>query len=240
MYVIQVAVQHKLADTPTANARYLMPHCEQLLAKKKTKVRLLTLHASLRPPPLTMICARRAGSVAQRLSTARCAQSHRVRAPRITPVRSCSRAYSSRPALTQWSPEEEQLRESVQRFAREVVQPKVKIMDERSELDKEVLKAMFGQGLMGVEIPTELGGAGMSFTSSVIAIEELAKIDPAVSVSTCLNFGHLTMALVSLDLSHGCSKHSCEYDHQEVGHSRATKGISSSSSDGNARIVLFV
>ena len=35
---------------------------------------------------------------------------------------------------------------------------------------------------MGVEIAEEHGGAGMSFMSAILMIEELAKIDPAVSV----------------------------------------------------------
>jgi short/branched chain acyl-CoA dehydrogenase len=35
---------------------------------------------------------------------------------------------------------------------------------------------------MGVEIPGEYGGAGASFTSAIVVIEELAKIDPSVSV----------------------------------------------------------
>lgn len=35
---------------------------------------------------------------------------------------------------------------------------------------------------MGIETSTEFGGSESSFTSAVIAIEELAKIDPAVSV----------------------------------------------------------
>jgi short/branched chain acyl-CoA dehydrogenase len=34
---------------------------------------------------------------------------------------------------------------------------------------------------MGIETEAELGGAGMSFTSALIAIEELAKVDPSVS-----------------------------------------------------------
>ena len=34
---------------------------------------------------------------------------------------------------------------------------------------------------MGIETSGELGGAGASFTSAVVAIEELAKIDPSVS-----------------------------------------------------------
>jgi len=35
---------------------------------------------------------------------------------------------------------------------------------------------------MGIETSEELGGAGASFTSAIIAIEELAKVDPSVSV----------------------------------------------------------
>lgn len=100
------------------------------------------------------------------------------------PQRTAARRYTTRQAITSWSADEVQLRDSVARFAREVIAPKVREMDEKSELDPEVLKACFGQGLMGVEVPTELGGAGMNFTSAIIAVEELAKVDPAVSVST--------------------------------------------------------
>jgi alkylation response protein AidB-like acyl-CoA dehydrogenase len=35
---------------------------------------------------------------------------------------------------------------------------------------------------MGIEIPEEYGGSGMNFTSAIIAIEELARVDPSVSV----------------------------------------------------------
>ncbi len=35
---------------------------------------------------------------------------------------------------------------------------------------------------MGIEIPSEYGGADTSFTTAIIAIEELAKVDPSVSV----------------------------------------------------------
>ena len=35
---------------------------------------------------------------------------------------------------------------------------------------------------MGIETSPEHGGAGGSFTSAIIAIEELAKVDPSVSV----------------------------------------------------------
>ena len=35
---------------------------------------------------------------------------------------------------------------------------------------------------MGIEIPSEFGGAEASFASAILTIEELAKIDPSVSV----------------------------------------------------------
>jgi len=35
---------------------------------------------------------------------------------------------------------------------------------------------------MGVETSAEHGGAGASFTSAIVVIEELAKVDPSVSV----------------------------------------------------------
>lgn len=36
--------------------------------------------------------------------------------------------------------------------------------------------------MMGIETSAELGGSESSFTSAIIAIEELAKVDPSVSV----------------------------------------------------------
>jgi alkylation response protein AidB-like acyl-CoA dehydrogenase len=41
---------------------------------------------------------------------------------------------------------------------------------------------MFALGLMGIEIPEEYDGAGGSFFMSLLAIEELARIDPAAAI----------------------------------------------------------
>jgi len=41
---------------------------------------------------------------------------------------------------------------------------------------------LFSNGLMGIEIDSDYGGTGSSFFSSIITVEELAKVDPAVSV----------------------------------------------------------
>ncbi|KIM60821.1 hypothetical protein SCLCIDRAFT_1216535 [Scleroderma citrinum Foug A] len=85
-------------------------------------------------------------------------------------------------SLDNFTEEEEMLRESVKRFATDIVAPKVREMDENESMDPMVIKGLFEQGLMGIETSAEHGGAESSFTSAIIAIEELAKVDPSVSV----------------------------------------------------------
>ena len=72
--------------------------------------------------------------------------------------------------------------ESVSKFAQEVILPKVRDMDEAENMDSAIVEQLFEQGLMGIEIPEEFGGAGMNFTAGIIGIEELARVDPSVSV----------------------------------------------------------
>ncbi|KAK4503879.1 hypothetical protein PRZ48_004794 [Zasmidium cellare] len=72
--------------------------------------------------------------------------------------------------------------DSVSRFANDVILPKVRDMDEAEKMDPTVVEQCFEQGLMSVEIPEKYGGAGMNFTSAIVGIEELAKVDPSVSV----------------------------------------------------------
>ena len=74
------------------------------------------------------------------------------------------------------------MQESASKFAQEVVAPKVRAMDEAEAMDPEIVERVFEQGLMGIEIPEEYGGSGMNFTAAIVGIEELAKVDPSVSV----------------------------------------------------------
>jgi len=71
---------------------------------------------------------------------------------------------------------------SVRRFARERLAPHVRAMDEAGVFRKDLLHEFFELGLMGIEIPEEHGGQGGSFFQAVLAIEELAKVDPSAAV----------------------------------------------------------
>ncbi|KAG5300636.1 acyl-CoA dehydrogenase [Histoplasma ohiense] len=84
--------------------------------------------------------------------------------------------------ITLLSETEAMMAESVAKFSQEQIGPKVREMDEAETMDPAIVEQLFEQGLMGVEIPEEYGGAGMNFTSAIVGIEELARVDPSVSV----------------------------------------------------------
>ena len=89
---------------------------------------------------------------------------------------------SKRPALTMWSEDEVAFREAVRDFAESEIKPHVTHMDEKAEMNQDIVKKLFEMGLMGIESPEQFGGAGSSFTMACIAIEELGRIDGSVSV----------------------------------------------------------
>jgi len=84
--------------------------------------------------------------------------------------------------LTQLSEEEVMFQASIRRFAAERLAPHVRAMDDAGIFRQELLAEMFDLGLMAVDVPEEYGGQGGSFFKAILAIEELAKVDPSASV----------------------------------------------------------
>jgi alkylation response protein AidB-like acyl-CoA dehydrogenase len=85
-------------------------------------------------------------------------------------------------ALTTLSEDELWLKSSVFKFASERIAPRVSAMDHEAKLERPLLDGLFELGLMGVEIPTEHGGAGMSFMQAILVVEALARVDASVAV----------------------------------------------------------
>ena len=84
--------------------------------------------------------------------------------------------------LTTLSEDEELFRSEIAKFAKSQIAPRVLEMDEAEHMDPDLIKQLFEMGLMGIEVPAELGGAGGTFFMAILAVEELAKVDPSVSV----------------------------------------------------------
>jgi len=84
--------------------------------------------------------------------------------------------------LTLLTEEEELFRQTVASFATEQVRPLAAEMDRNARLDESLVKQCFELGLMGIEIPEEYGGSGGTFFMSILAVEELSRVDPSVGV----------------------------------------------------------
>jgi alkylation response protein AidB-like acyl-CoA dehydrogenase len=89
---------------------------------------------------------------------------------------------SARVPLTIFSEEEEMFRDAVRDFAEAEIRPRVQAMDEAGQYDAALIPKLFEMGLMAIEIPEALGGAGGTFFQSIIAVEEVSRVDAAVGV----------------------------------------------------------
>lgn len=85
-------------------------------------------------------------------------------------------------ALTVLTEEEQAFRAAVREFAEKEILPRRTSMDEKAAMDPELISQLFEMGLMGIETPEDLGGAGSSFMMACLAVEEIARVDGSVSV----------------------------------------------------------
>ncbi len=83
----------------------------------------------------------------------------------------------------QLAPEQQDLRDSVAQFAREVVAPVIGGFYERGEFPYEIIARMGKLGLFGLPFPEEYGGMGGDYFALCIALEELARVDSSVAIT---------------------------------------------------------
>ncbi len=84
--------------------------------------------------------------------------------------------------LTVFGDDEQLLRDTISDFATNKIRPLVRKMDEDAHLDKEIIKQCFELNLMGIHIPEAYGGASGSFFMSIIAVEEISRVDASLGV----------------------------------------------------------
>ncbi|BBB32213.1 acyl-CoA dehydrogenase [Thermotomaculum hydrothermale] len=83
--------------------------------------------------------------------------------------------------------EQKMFRDMVRDFAKKEVEPGASERDKKAEFAHDLVKEMGELGLMGVFIPEEFGGSGGDVISYLLAVEELAKVDPGVAVTMSVN-----------------------------------------------------
>jgi alkylation response protein AidB-like acyl-CoA dehydrogenase len=89
----------------------------------------------------------------------------------------------------EFTPDQELLRRSVREFAESELRPHIREWDEAQQFPRELLSKLAALGLMGIQFPEEFGGAAMSTVDYCICIEELARVDPSVSLTVAAHNG---------------------------------------------------
>ena len=73
-------------------------------------------------------------------------------------------------------------RDAVRQFAASEIRPRRDAMERAAAFDRSLIPQFAELGLMGIDIPTELGGAGGTFFMSVLAVEELSAVDASAAI----------------------------------------------------------
>lgn len=75
------------------------------------------------------------------------------------------------------------LRDTVHRWAQERIRPMAARIDRENVFPSELWPEMGALGLLGITVSEEFGGAGMSYLSHTIAVEEIARASASVALS---------------------------------------------------------
>jgi short-chain 2-methylacyl-CoA dehydrogenase len=84
--------------------------------------------------------------------------------------------------LTVLSEEEQMFQQTVREFAVERIRPLVHDMDHDAKMSPHLVREFFDLGVMGIEVPDQWGGAGSSFFTAVLVVEELSHVDASCGV----------------------------------------------------------
>lgn len=108
------------------------------------------------------------------------------------------------PPLTQLTEDEQMLKEASAEFANTAIKPLVQEMDEQAKLNPDLIKQFFEMSLMGIDIPEKYAGGGGTFMMSIVAIEQISRVDASAGVfmdvqNTLVNNAFINFASDSLN-----------------------------------------
>lgn len=84
----------------------------------------------------------------------------------------------------EYSENQNMIAQMVRDFAEKEIRPNVMTWDESQEFPRELFRKMGALGMMGVLVPEQYGGAGLSYFEYISVIEEVAKVCGSIGLST--------------------------------------------------------
>jgi alkylation response protein AidB-like acyl-CoA dehydrogenase len=84
------------------------------------------------------------------------------------------------------------IRNTIKEFAEKNIRPYIMKYDESQEFPIQIMRQLGELGFLGILVSDEYGGAGLGYVEYALVIEELAKVDPSVSLSVAAHNGLCT------------------------------------------------
>jgi alkylation response protein AidB-like acyl-CoA dehydrogenase len=84
------------------------------------------------------------------------------------------------------------IKDTIKEFAEKVIRPSIMHYDETQEFPLDTIRQLGELGFLGILVPETYGGAELGYTEFAIVIEELARVDPSVSLSVAAHNGLCT------------------------------------------------
>src|SRR5512133_3137182 len=78
--------------------------------------------------------------------------------------------------------DQKMLRDSVRRIAESEFGPHAAEVDETEKFPREAFRTLSENGLLGIQIPEEYGGAGAGMLALILTVEEVARVCASTSV----------------------------------------------------------
>lgn len=85
--------------------------------------------------------------------------------------------------ITSFTEDELMIRNTVRKWGQATLLPVVREMDRNGSISSNIIQDLFDNAYMGIEVSDTIpGGSGLNFTTAIIVIEEIARIDPSVAI----------------------------------------------------------
>jgi butyryl-CoA dehydrogenase len=79
--------------------------------------------------------------------------------------------------------EHRMIRRMVREFAEREIAPRAEEIDETDRFPDDIFRRMGALGILGMPFPEEYGGSGSSYTSLIIALEEIARVSGSMAIT---------------------------------------------------------
>lgn len=94
--------------------------------------------------------------------------------------------------ILEFNEEQEVIRDTIKDFAENKIRPKIMEWDEAQIFPVDVMHQLGELGFLGILVPEKYSGAGLGYTEYALVVEEIAKVDPSVSLSVAAHNGLCT------------------------------------------------